>query len=676
MYLGSMGPLTRELRVPHRETVSVTFIPALVKLVDEILVNASDNVSRSLEQKCPVSFIRMDIDGVTGRVTVSNDGLSIPVALHPQENVYVPELIFGALLSGSNFNDSDARFTAGRFGYGAKLTNIFSREFSVLVKDPVHQLRFSQEFSGHMSQRSAPCVEHLDSSESSLTEISFLLDFERFGLKNFDQDHMLVLKRRMYDLSVCCPSVRVEFNDEMISVSDFQDYARQLNPAEGTNSLTTWKCFPDWNVAIMPSATQKFAHVSYVNSIPTFNGGTHVDMVSNAVCKQLCSLFKKQHKNIECSPAFVKDFLFFYVDARIPNPSFDSQSKDTLVSSIAEAPAAFDKSFNQFAVESGLMESIYRAFLSRERNLLEKSPSRRKKSILGITKLEDASLAGSKSSRECTLIITEGDSAKALAVAGLSVCGREKFGVFPIRGKLLNVRDANLRQVKTNQEIAQIVQALGLRFDLTYQTEAERNTLRYGQVMLMTDQDHDGSHIKGLFVNLIHYFWPAVLQNNDFLLQFVTPLLKAFSKKDKAIVEFYSMQEYEQWKQSIGLKSGDWRIKYYKGLGTSTSEEAKAYFSDLKKHCIKFLWDSDSLDSSLIEMAFSKHESDGRKRWIESAGSLLKGNSSESMTSQEWQRLSDFINRDLVLFSLASNLRVSQGSYDVLICLPGDSLCD
>lgn len=140
-----------------------------------------------------------------------------------------------------------------------------------------------------------------------------------------------------------------------------------------------------------------------------------------------------------------------------------------------------------------------------------------------MTKLSDANNAGTRHGKDCTLILTEGDSAKALAVAGLGVVGRDNFGVFPLRGKLLNVREANSEQIVKNEEIQNIKKIMGLQHKKDY---SDTSSLRYGRLMIMTDQDHDGSHIKGLLINFLDHFYPSLLKIPEFLVEFVTPIVR------------------------------------------------------------------------------------------------------------------------------------------------------
>jgi hypothetical protein len=268
--------------------------------------------------------------------------------------------------------------------------------------------------------------------------------------------------------------------------------------------------------------------------------------------------------------------------------------------------------------------------------------------VRAIPKLEDANLAGTKHGHKCALILTEGDSAKALAMAGLAVLGRDHYGVFPLRGKLLNVRDVSPTAALGSAEVAALVSILGLEVGKSYAgLLPEQRGLRYGRVIIMADQDVDGSHIKGLVINLFHSFWPHLLQQPappegsppvpPFVEQFITPVIKA--RKGATLREFYSMRQYEAWQSEGRLSSsgvsgsaaaipahadgrvfgesarGKWAIKYYKGLGTSTAAEGRGYFGALDRHRRPFIWSGPG-DDERITMAFSKDRTDDRKAWI------------------------------------------------------------
>ena len=257
-----------------------------------------------------------------------------------------------------------------------------------------------------------------------------------------------------------------------------------------------------------------------------------------------------------------------------------------------------------------------------------------------IPKLEDAEDAGGANAAECTLIVTEGDSAKALAVAGLSVVGRRTYGVFALRGKPLNVRDVPLRRTTDNKELMGLMRALGLQPGAKYQNSAvlrkraksdglslggdmsggsaadgDGGRLRYGRLMIMADQDSDGSHIKGLVLSMIHHFWPDLLRHH-FVQEFQTPLLKARKLGDGLVVSFFSLRDYEAWRVKVGREEEQrWRAKYYKGLGTSTATEAREYFAALPTHRVQLEWGSE-VDGDMIDLAFSKQRVTERKQWM------------------------------------------------------------
>uniref|UniRef100_A0A1I7XHI5 DNA topoisomerase (ATP-hydrolyzing) n=1 Tax=Heterorhabditis bacteriophora TaxID=37862 RepID=A0A1I7XHI5_HETBA len=200
-------------------------------------------------------------------------------------------------------------------------------------------------------------------------------------------------------------------------------------------------------------------------------------------------------------------------------------------------------------------------------------------SLYDLTKLEDANWAGTTKSAKCSLFITEGDSAKALVIAGLDVIGRDCYGVFPIRGKPINVCEMSEEKAMKNKEISNLIRILGLRFGADYSNLEERNKLRYGNIIIFADQDEDGSHIKGLLINFLHRFWPELIREG-FLQSFATPLLKLGviyiyiyiirARRGAEVQSFYSLTDFKKWKEEC-IDTEKFSIKYYKGLGVKIS---------------------------------------------------------------------------------------------------------
>ncbi|XP_030539127.1 DNA topoisomerase 2 isoform X2 [Rhodamnia argentea] len=648
-YIGSVEKHTQTLWVYEDDEMvhrPVTYVPGLYKIFDEILVNAADNKQRDPR----MDSVKVTIDAEKNLITVYNNGDGVPVEMHREENVYVPELIFGHLLTSSNYDDTVKKTTGGRNGYGAKLTNIFSTEFIIETADGKNGLKYKQVFSKNMGAKSAPDIKACKAGEN-WTKVSFKPDLAKFNMTQLEDDVVALMKKRVIDLAGCLgKTVKVELNGKRVTVKTFADYVGLCLKSASKNSPE--RSLPRieetvnerWEVCVSLSEGQ-FQQVSFVNAIATVKGGTHVDYVTNQIANHVMSVVNKKNKNANLKAHNVKSHLWVFVNALIDNPAFDSQTKETLTlrqSSFGSKCELSDK-FLQKVAKSGIVESLISWANFKQSKDLKKTDGSKRENLRGIPKLEDANDAGGRNSAKCTLILTEGDSAKALAMAGLSVVGRDHYGVFPLRGKLLNVREASHSQIMENKEIQYVKQILGLQQNKDYDSV---KSLRYGHLMIMTDQDHDGSHIKGLLINFIHSFWPSLLKVPSFLVEFITPIVKATHKNGREL-SFYSMPEYESWKESLRGNASGWSIKYYKGLGTSTSKEGKQYFQNLDMHKKDFVW-IDEQDGDAIELAFSKKKIEARKTWLRQfePGTYLD-------QKEKLIKYSDFVNKELILFSMA-----------------------
>ncbi|KAN0032195.1 hypothetical protein ACTFIV_006072 [Dictyostelium citrinum] len=644
--------------------IKATYIPGLLKIYDEILVNAADNKKRDSK----MSFIKVEINPNENSISIMNDGKGIPVVMHQTENCYVVEMVMGNLMSGSNFNDSELKVVGGRNGFGAKLTNIFSKEFTVETIDRSSGKKYFQRWSNNMGDRSEPIITPICEQDNDYTKITFKPDLEKFKIKSLWDDNILqLMERRLYDIAGCNPELNVTLNGKRLNYN-FETYVKlyehHLNNSTKREdneeqyreeSFEFGEISPRWKIGIGLSETGQFTQVSFVNSINTVKGGTHVNFLADQIVRYVGEKLKKKHSDLEIRPMNIKHHLALFVNCLVDNPSFDSQSKETLTTKpmlFGSTPEIPESLLAQFVKNSKIIERVAGwALMKQKADLIHSTSSRQSKTTLikSISKLDDANWAGGLKSKECTLIITEGDSAKSLALAGLSVVGRNAYGVFPLRGKLLNVRDVNPKQLLSNEEINNLTTILGLSHKSTYDTDESMEDLRYGKIMIMADQDHDGSHIKGLVINFIHYFWPTLLKRG-FVEEFVTPIIKA-TKSSTQKKSFFTIKDYEKWRGSITSDQlKQYTIKYYKGLGTSTSAEAKEYFSNLDKHVIKFIWNDEADD--LIKMAFAKDSSALRQRWIKESD--MSQGIDHSIKEISYP---DFINKELIHFSWAANLR-------------------
>ncbi|KFK39689.1 hypothetical protein AALP_AA3G276300, partial [Arabis alpina] len=647
-YIGSIEKHTQTLWVYEKEEMVhrlVTYVPGLYKIFDEILVNAADNKQRDPS----MDSLKVVIDVEQNLISVCNTGDGVPVEIHQEEGVYVPEMIFGHLLTSSNYDDHEKKTTGGRNGYGAKLTNIFSTQFTIETADGKRQKKYKQVFESNMGKKSEPVITNCNKTEN-WTKVTFKPDLTKFSMTELEDDVVALMSKRVFDIAGCLgKTVKVELNGKGVPIKSFSDYV-DLYLSAANKSRTdplprmTEKVNERWEVCVSLSEGQ-FQQVSFVNSIATIKGGTHVDYVTSQITNYIVGIVNKKNKNANVKTHNVKNHLWVFVNALIDNPAFDSQTKETLTlrqSSFGSKCELSEDTLKKVA-KSGVVENLLSWATFKQSKELKKSDGAKTQRV-DVEKLEDANQAGGKDSQKCTLILTEGDSAKALAMAGLSIVGRDYYGVFPLRGKLLNVREASTTQITNNKEIENIKKILGLKQHMKYENV---NSLRYGHMMIMTDQDHDGSHIKGLLINFIHSFWPTLLKVPSFLVEFITPIIKATHTTSKNVLSFYSMPEYEAWKESLNGNATGWRIKYYKGLGTSTSKEGRDYFGNLSLHKKDFVWE-DEQDGEAIELAFSKKKIEARKSW------LLNFDPANQLDQKEQKiTYSDFVNKELILFSMA-----------------------
>lgn len=672
-YIGSVEELTQSMWV-YDEGIGmnfreVTYVPGLYKIFDEILVNAADNKQRDPK----MNLIKITIDPENNKISIWNNGRGIPVEMHKEEKMYVPTMIFGHLLTSSNYDDEEQKVTGGRNGFGAKLCNIYSTEFTVETSHSECGRRFKQVWKKNMLQTSDPKI---SPSKDDFTCITFKPDLAKFKMESLTKDTVALMTRRAYDVAGTA-RVRVVLNGQMLKIKSFKDYVQMYMASRKTNDEEPEPEGPQkpadrvvheiindrWEVCITCS-TRGFQQISFVNSIATTKGGTHVAYIADQVVSQVQTAVARKNKGgVAIKPFQIRNHIWVFINCLVVNPTFDSQTKEnmTLKSMKFGSKCQLPEGFIKRVLRCGIVENVLEwAKFKSQSQLKSKCHSTKHSKLRGIAKLDDANNAGTKHSRDCTLILTEGDSAKALAISGLGVIGRDNYGVFPLRGKVLNVREASHKQIMENAELTNLVKILGLQYQKDYNKAGAMDSLRYGHLMIMTDQDQDGSHIKGLLINFFHYNWPSLVRQPNFLMEFITPIVKATKGKNEH--SFFSLPEFEQWKaMTENLKS--WKIKYYKGLGTSTHKEAKEYFAGMDRHRIPFVYSGQDDDKSIL-LAFSKKLAAERREWIDNwlqhrrdrraegmSESFLYGSGMQSLTYR------DFVNKELVLFSNMDNER-------------------
>jgi DNA topoisomerase-2 len=647
-YIGSVESIDADMWIMSEDgnkivEKNINYIPGLFKLFDEGIVNCRDHVVRmktrvdsNSENALPVTHIDVSIES-DGTITMVNDGNGIDVA--QKDGIWIPELVFGHLRTSTNYNKDEKKIVGGKNGFGFKLVLIWSTFGRIETVDHIRGLKYVQEYKNNLDEICKPSITKC--KNKPYTKITFRPDYKRLGIEGPSADVIALLKKRVYDISaITDKNLKVKYNDNLVPIKNFQQYIDMYIGDKATAPRVYEENGERWEYAAALTPTNEFAQISFVNGIHTAKGGKHVEYILNQITRKLVEFIEKK-KKVKVNPNSIKEQLVLFIRCDIENPAFDSQTKDYMNTPSTKFGSKCEVSdkFIEKVAKMGVMDAACALTEVKENKAAKKTDGVKSKSVRGIPKLTDANWAGTEKSKDCIVILCEGDSAKAGIISGLSSDDRNSIGVYPMKGKILNVRGENIKKISENKEIAEIKKILGLETGKKYlNIEDVHKNLRYGKVLFMTDQDLDGSHIKGLGINLFQSEWPTLANIPGFIGFMNTPILKA--KKGSVELEFYNDGEYNEWKKDNDSKG--WNIKYYKGLGTSTGKEFREYFE--KKKLVGFQHSDKSDDA--IDMVFNKKRSDDRKDWLKLYDRDAYLDTSKLNVSYE-----EFIDRELIHFS-------------------------
>lgn len=656
-YIGSVENVDANLWVYDDETKKISlktieYIPGLYKLFDEGIVNCRDHVIRMINSEANdkklVSMIEINVEQ-NGEISMMNDGNGIDVAKHPEFDIWIPEMVFGHLRTSTNYDKEEKKIVGGKNGFGFKLVLIWSSYGRIETIDHTRGLKYVQEFKNNLNEICPPVITKVKTSKP-YTKISFIPDYRRFGLDGLTSDMFSLLKKRTFDITAVTESsskkIKVQYNGEIVPVKNFQQYIDLYIGTKDEGGTRVYESPNErWEYAVALAPTHEFTQVSFVNGICTNKGGKHIDYIVGQITRKLSAYIEKK-KKIVVNQTTIKEQLILFLRCDIENPSFDSQTKDCMNTPSNKFGSACNVSdaFIEKIAKMGVMEMACSLTEAKENRLVaKKTDGSKTKTIRGIANFIDANLSGTEKSKDCVLILCEGLSAMSGIVSGLSSDDRNYIGIYPLKGKLLNVRGETVKKISENKEITDLKKILGLENGKEYSSLEDVNRyLRYGKILILCDQDHDGSHIKGLCINLFHSEWASLTKINGFISFMNTPILRA--KKGNQTKIFYNEGEYKKWKDEIGyVNANTWTIKYFKGLGTSTSKEFKEYFAN--KKIVDFNYNGEESDN-VIDKIFNKKRADDRKRWLESYDKNLFLDTTKPNVNYE-----EFINNEMIHFS-------------------------
>ena len=495
---------------------NINISPALVRVFQEILSNAVDNNERNTDK---MTYIAVEIDKTT--ITIKNDGSFIPIEKN-EDGIYNHTLIFGHLLSGSNYNDKEIRFTAGRNGLGAKLANVLSIEFIVEAVDSSRKLKLTQKWSHNMRNTLGPKIT-TSTLKKGYTKITWKPDLEWFGMKEIDNQIITYLTALVLNAGMIT-NLKTTVNGIELP-NKINDYYDLITAPEKCSEILK---LSDENSKVFVTSSQNgFEQISFVNGIRTKNGGKHVNAWVDAVCKPIIDKISGKKADVKLTVKDIKYFFRFLIVTRIPNPEFESQEKNELKTPIKTKPISTAQ-VNKILTWS-IGEDLKSLVLKKEKKKAIKEIANFSTKHPIISGYDRANFAGTKYNKDCTLIVCEGLSAKTFCVqginegvAGLTGKGRDYFGIYPLRGKILNTRKKlTSSSICKNTVVNNLINILGL----DYGNPGKINNLNYGHLLILTDADTDGIHIEGLILNLFHDLFPQLLKNN-FILGMKTPIVR------------------------------------------------------------------------------------------------------------------------------------------------------
>lgn len=549
MYLGSSSQEVVE-RFVKGQWKTAEYVPALSKMIDEILDNSIDEAIRTNFKHANKIDVSINLD----QVTVTDNGRGIPQDKiydeTSQEHILRPVAAWTRVNAGTSFDDE--RVTIGTNGVGSSATNFLSSKFVGKTWSNGNMISVTCKNGGEEIK-----VNTRD-KEGSGTEVSFVADFDCFETNSLSNlDTIELLEDRLMSLQMAFPEIRFSFNKRKIQVSDLKKYSALFNDTVVIEKSENVSFF-------FTSSEDGFRTNSFVNGVNTRMGGTYVDYIVNNIVDELMVMIKRKFK-VEVAKNTIKGGLTFVLFARnFVNPKFDSQTKERLTNPMSNVREHFEtadcKDFATYARKiintPDLIDPIIEAQLAKKIAADKRAATLAQKNLRKVKVAKH--IAASR--QDATLKIVEGDSAMGFL---LKVRDAQKVGAYPLRGVIMNTWDMKPADVLKNKELSELVAVLGL--DINNPNSVDNAT--YDNIATLTDADHDGiGHISPLLIAFFYKFWPRLLSEKRVKIT-RTPIM--ISRNGDKVKWFYTYEEASAFKSN---KSG-WKHRYIKGLGSLTEEE-------------------------------------------------------------------------------------------------------
>jgi DNA topoisomerase-2 len=662
MYLGNLHPKEDSQYVYIDEQIiskKIKFSPGMLRIFIEMISNSIDNFYNSSDTSTPCKIIRVDIDSESGQISVWNDGCVIPVVMHSTEKCYNHSLVFGQLLTSSNYDDAEKRSGSGRNGYGIKIANIFGKKFDVEGCDPTTGKILKQTWTNNMKETDGPTVTSTK-AKKGYTKVTWTPDIKRFKFDCITDDMFALLAKHVADTAMLV-SAKVFLNGTEFVNKTLASYAKLYN-AEFTENMTFMS--DTCHVVVIPSST-KFEQYSFVNGIHTKHGGIHVDRWTESIFRPLVEIVGKKLKKstIKIDIGAVKKMFKIFVKSSVSNPEFESQEKNKLERTNNEFTDGNSK--KSYMIDVNVPDSklkdimkwepinkmIEDSISTKDMESLQKIKRERGKHMV-IENLTEANNAGkSGKGHKCILMLCEGKSACTFVTSGVTkgikdVKGQDWIGTYPLTGKILNTRN-NVSAVNSNVIVKNLMMAINLIVGVDYTIDTNFKKLRYGSIGIAADADVDGLHIKGLVINLIHHLFPSVLKREKpFIFGMETPIARIDLPAKKMIL-FYDERKYISYVSEQIKKGKKVNSTYYKGLGSLRPKDTSLIFGE---KIVDYILDENT--DAVAKKVFETKNSGSRKKWISEYDEKTVPSIDDSPKYMT-MTISDFLDNEMIKFSIA-----------------------